>query len=219
VIIIQLSGCTGVPEMNLARVEVETSEFESLILITNALLEFSRSFFAHFERSRMMQTRAGSYRRQKVTVRWLPVELIIEIFRRVQGLLGRKDFSQAPCDSMNLDQEYCNNLQAFALSTIEWTAIAQAELLRNIILKNRSKMRRFLEALRGSQKLQGFSRGVKSLKLASAIDDNETEELGDDLVEISLYCPDVVEISCFGVNVRLESFRTSFHCISCEEGC
>jgi hypothetical protein len=41
----------------------------------------------------MMQTRARTSRRNKVTVRWLPVELIIEIFRRVQKLIGRKDFT------------------------------------------------------------------------------------------------------------------------------
>jgi hypothetical protein len=188
--------------------EIKSIEFEKFLLTTNASLHFSLSFFPHLGRRRMMQIRAKSSRRNKVTVRWLPVELIIEIFRRVQQLIGRCDFKRDFPQSMRLEQEYHNNLLAFALSSKEWTAIAQAELFRTIILKNRSKMRRFLEALRGSQKLQGFSRDVKSLNLGSYTNDYATEELGDDLDEIALYCPNVVEISCSGVGVRLEYFRT-----------
>jgi hypothetical protein len=166
-----------------------------------------------------MQTRARSSRRNKVNVRWLPIELIIEIFRRVQKLIGRYDFKLECWKSMQLDQEYYNNLLAFALSSKEWTAIAQAELFRTIILKNRSKMRRFLEALRGSRKLQGFSRDVKSLNLGNYSNDYETEELGDDLDEFALYCPNLVDVLCWRVDVRLECFRMSFSVIFFAEGC
>ena len=157
-----------------------------------------------------MQTRSRSARRNKVTIRWLPVELIIEIFRRVQKLIGRKDFYWAGDASMALDQEYCNNLLAFALSTKEWTAIAQAELFRHIILKNRSKMGRFLEALRGNEKLRELSRGVTSLSLGSSNQIFEVEgRLGDDLDEIALYCPHLVEVSTCLVDTKLEYFRIS----------
>jgi hypothetical protein len=95
-----------------------------------------------------MQTRARSSRRNKVNVRWLPVELIIEIFRRVQELIGRCDFKLNYYQSMKLDQEFYDNLLAFALSSKEWTAIAQAELFKNVILGNRSKTVQFLKLVK-----------------------------------------------------------------------
>jgi hypothetical protein len=164
-----------------------------------------------------MQTRSKSSRSPKVTVQWLPVELIIEIFRRVQKLIGRKDFHRAGDGSMELDQEYYNNLLAFALSSKEWTAIAQAELFRTVILKDRSKMSRFLDTLRGSEKLRGLSRNVTSLNLGGRHNSYETERLGDDFKKIALYCPNLVDVKCWRVNVRLEYFRASFHIVSPED--
>jgi hypothetical protein len=149
-----------------------------------------------------MQTRFKSYPRNTVTVRWLPVELIIEIFRAVQKLIGAGE-------AWGL-QEYYNNLLAFALSSKEWTAIAQAELFRRIILRNRSMMTRFLEALRGSEKLRGFCHAVTSLHMGGEYYIYETEGLGDDLDGIALHCPNLIEISCCRVHVRLEYFRTLF---------
>jgi hypothetical protein len=156
-----------------------------------------------------MQTRARSSRRNKVNVRWLPAELIIEIFRRVQKLIGRREFSQAGDVSMELDQEYYDNLVAFALGMKEWTAIAQAELFRTIILKNRREMDRFLEAVRGSEKLRELSRNVTTLNLGRQEDNHLTEGLGVDLDEIALYCPSLVDVTCWSMDVRLEYFRTS----------
>mgnify|MGYP000299813918 CR=1 FL=1 len=71
-------------------------------------------------------------------------------------------------------------------------------------------MNRFLEAVRGSEKLRGFSRNVTFLGLGCWIKNYATEGLGDDLDEISLHCPNVVEIECLLVAVRLEYFRASF---------
>jgi hypothetical protein len=51
-------------------VEINLIEFEKFLLITNASLDFSPSFFPHLGRSRMMQTRARSAPRQKVTAHW-----------------------------------------------------------------------------------------------------------------------------------------------------
>ena len=110
---------------------------------------------------------------------------------------------------MKLDQEYYNNLLAFALSSKEWTAIAQAELFRTIILKNRSKMGRFLDAVRGDEKFRGYSSAVTLLNFGSQDNDYETEGLGDDLDEIALYCPNLVDVTCWKVDIRLEYFRTS----------
>jgi hypothetical protein len=152
----------------------------------------------------MMETRARTSRRNKVTVRWLPFELIIEVFRRVQKSI---EFSQAAQSSITLNQEYNDNLLAFALSSREWTAIAQAELFRHVILKNRNKTIGFLDALRGSEKLRGFSHAVTSLNFGSQYAYYKTEGLGDDLDEIALYCPNVVEVSTLYVDVRLEYFR------------
>jgi hypothetical protein len=138
---------------------------------------------------------------------WIPVELILEIFRQVQKLIGRCDFQLDYRQSMLRDQEYNNNLLAFALSSKEWTAIAQAELFRHVILKHRNKTGGFLDALRGSETLRGFSRAVTSLNFGSPYAYYKTEGLGDDLDEIALYCPNVVEVSTFQVDVRLEYFR------------
>jgi hypothetical protein len=112
---------------------------------------------------------------------------------------------------MRLNQEYYNNLLAFALSSKEWTAIAQAELFRHITMKDRIKMNRFLEAVRGSEKLRGFSRAVTSLNLGNYAHGYKVEGLGDDLGEIAFYCPNLVDVSCWNVDVRLEYFRASFH--------
>jgi hypothetical protein len=155
-----------------------------------------------------MQTRARSSRRHAVNVRWIPVELIIEIFRAAQKLIGRCDFKEDCFESMQLDQEYYNNLLAFALSSKEWTAIAQAELFKHIIFKNRSNMTRFLEAVRGSEKLRVMSSDVTSLNMGGELDIYETERLGDDLDGIALHCPNLIEISCGRANVRLEYFST-----------
>jgi hypothetical protein len=134
-------------------------------------------------------------------------------------LIGRKDFELNGWTSMKLHQEYHNNLLAFALSSREWTAIAQAELFRHIILKNRNKTGQFLEAVRGSEKLRGFSGDVKSLNLGYRHNDYETEGLGDDLDEIALYCPNMVEISCYGVDVRLGYFGASFRLLHFAQTC
>jgi hypothetical protein len=161
-----------------------------------------------------MQTRARSSRRNKVTVQWLPVELIIEIFRRVQKLIGRCDFKQDCWESMRLDQEYCNNLLAFALSSKEWTTIAQAELFRNIILNNQSKTGQFLESVRMSKELRSHAESSLSIRFGrEERGDYDALELEDELDEIALYCPNVVEISCYRVIMRLEYFRKSLRLI------
>jgi hypothetical protein len=195
------------------------SEIKSLIRIKfhrirNISLRHERiTRFFHFLQSTegqqgMMMTRARLARRQKVTVRWLPVELIIEIFRRVQKLIGREEFMRWGIASMKLDQEYCNNLLAFALSSKEWSAIAQAELFGHVILENRSRTSRFLDAVRGSEKLSGLCRAIKSLNLGGELYIYPTEGLGDDLDGIALHCPNLIEISCGRVQVRLEYFGT-----------
>jgi hypothetical protein len=195
---------------NIVQIEIKTIEFEKFLLITNASLEFSFSFFAHLGRSRMMQNRARSSRRNKVTVRWLPVELIIEIFRRVQKLIGRYDFKLNWKQSMKLDQEYCNNLLAFALMRQEWTAIAQAELFRNIILNDQSKTGQFLKLVRGNMELRRYADSATSIRFGHlTVGDYDAEGLDDDLNEIALYCPNVVEISCFRVDVKLDYFSMS----------
>jgi hypothetical protein len=168
----------------------------------------------------MMQTRAPASGRQKVTVRWLPVELIIEIFRAVQKLIGRFEFKLRYRLSMRLDQEYHNNLLAFALSSKEWTAIAQAELFKNVILRNRSKTGQFLKLVRDNKELRRYADSVTSIRFGEwTVGDHEVEGLGDDLDEITLYCPNVVEVSCYEVNVTPVYFRTSFHLMFSEEAC
>jgi hypothetical protein len=167
----------------------------------------------------MMQTQARSSRRRKVTVRWLPVELIIEIFRAVQKLIGRRDFKLGWYTSMALEQEYHNNLLAFALSSKEWTAIAQAELFKNLILGNRRKTGRLLELVRDKKGFRNRAENAISIRFGE-----DTEVLyqatgsDNDLNKIALCCPNVVEISCYRVDVKLEYFRTSLSLIFFAEG-
>jgi hypothetical protein len=61
---------------------------------------------------------------------WIPVEIILEIFRAVQALIERYGFTANGVLSKRRDQTYYNNLLAFALSSKEWTDIAQEELFR-----------------------------------------------------------------------------------------
>ncbi len=121
---------------------------------------------------------------------------------------------------MRLDQEYCNNLLTFALSSKEWTAIAQAELVRNIILKNRSKTGQFLKLVRENNDFRNNAEGTVSLRFGSEDEGGyDAEGLGDDLDEITLYCPNVVEISCYSMDFRPEYFRTLYHLTFFEERC
>jgi hypothetical protein len=169
----------------------------------------------------MMQTRARSSRRQKVTVRWLPVELIIEIFRAVQKLIERYGFKPGSYESTLRHQEYYNNVLAFALSSKDWTAIAQAELFKNLFLGNRTKTRQFLELVRENKESRSYAGSAMSIRFGGGDfgNDYDAEGLDASLHEIALYCPGVVEIWCYRVDVRLEYFRTSFSLIFFAEGC
>ncbi len=151
---------------------------------------------------------------------WLPVELILEIFRAVQKLIGRYDFKREWLLSMKFEQEYYNNLLAFALSSKEWTAIAQAELFRNIILRNRSKTGQFLELVRERKEFRSHAESAISVTFGRQYQgDYDVMGLDGDLEEIALYCPNIVEISCYRVDVKLEYFRASFSLAFFDEGC
>jgi hypothetical protein len=150
---------------------------------------------------------------------WIPVELILEIFRAVQKLIGRYDFKQNCYTSMMLDQEYHNNLLAFALSCKEWTAIAQSELFRNVILRNRSKTGQFLELVRERKEFRSHAESAISIRFGGQSQGGyDAMGLDGDLEEIALYCPNIVEISCYLVDVRLEYFRASYISYSLERG-
>jgi hypothetical protein len=122
---------------------------------------------------------------------------------------------------MRLDQEYYDNLLAFALSSKEWTAIAQAELFRNVILRNRSKTVQFLKLVRENKERRSHGESTISIRFGGEEQGGDYDTIGLDaaLYEIALCCPGVVEISCVHVNIRLEYFRTSFHLIFSEEAC
>jgi hypothetical protein len=153
-------------------------------------------------------------------VQWLPVELIIEIFRAVQKLIGQYDFELDWNQSMKLDKEYHDDLLAFALSSKEWTAIAQAELFKKVILRNESETEQFLQLMRENKELRSHAEGAVSIRFGGQSQgDYDAEGLDDDLDEIALYCPTVVEISCYRVDVRLEYLRTSFSLLLFAEGC
>jgi hypothetical protein len=146
---------------------------------------------------------------------WIPIELILEIFS--QKLIGRCDFRICSFESMRLDQAYNNNLLNFALTCKEWSAIAQSELFKNLILGSRRDTGRFLELVGGSATFRGYASGTSTLRVGHAYADYEVDGLSGDLDEIALRCPNVVEISCFKVSIKLEIFRTSFHLVFCEE--
>ncbi len=135
-------------------------------------------------------------------------------------MIGRYDFKLNHVQSMRDDREYYDNLLAFALSSKEWTAIAQAELFRNIILKNRSKTEQFLKLVRENKDISSHAQSATSIRVGGRPqEDYDATGLGDHLDEIALYCPNVVEISCFKVSIKLESFRTSLHLVFCEAEC
>jgi hypothetical protein len=174
-----------------------TTKVPLSFFIANALPRFPSSRIVIGERI-LQQYRTTGVITDEDSMIWIPVEIILEIFRAVQKLIEAGGAWEL--------QEYHDNLLAFALSNKEWTAIAQAELFRHVKLKNRSKMNRLLEAARGSEKLRGFSCDVTSLQLGYHTHDYEVEGLGDDLDEIALYCPNIVDVTCCKVDVRLEYF-------------
>jgi hypothetical protein len=138
---------------------------------------------------------------------WIPVELILEIFRAVQKLIGRDEFKLRPRSSMLLDQGYYDNLVKYALTCKEWTPIAQSELFKNLILKDRAQTGRFLELVGGSAMFKDYAQSTSTLRLGCSRGHYEVDGLSGDLDKIALCCPTVVEISCYEVDVRVEYFR------------
>jgi hypothetical protein len=149
----------------------------------------------------------------------IPVELTLGIFRQVQKLIGRHEFELAPAQSLFLDQEYNDNLLQYALACKEWTAIAQSELFKNPLLRDRTQTRRFLELVRGSAMFKEYAVQSTSLKLGLSHVNYKVDGLSGDLDEIALYCPNLVEISCLRLDVRLEYFRVSFSLMHSGETC
>jgi hypothetical protein len=137
----------------------------------------------------------------------LPVELIFSIFRDVRRLIGQRDFKHDAWGSMKAADEYMENLLAFALTYREWTTVAQSELLKNMILSGKPQAERLIGILKGSEALREYARAARQIRFGQRHQNYDGGKFNEMLNEIALYCPNVVEISCSGVPVRLEYFR------------
>jgi hypothetical protein len=140
---------------------------------------------------------------------WIPPELILQMYREVNLALGQRDFRINALAAMNLDQEYYRNLLAYALIGREWTAIAQAELFTNLILRTRAQTGQFLEMLRKNPELRAQAEGIRRIRLGRDGGNYAGSNLKAVFDNLAVYCPNIVEVSCCRVSVELACFRMS----------
>jgi hypothetical protein len=168
--------------------------------------------------------------------------------RAVKTLIGGHDFKSNPLKSVKLEDDYNRNLLDFALISKKWTAEAQNELFKNIVLKNRRKTRQFLELVKESKTFEDYAKMAVSIRFGgtgkwSYLFDEPTchnhpryemcrrwgaspaevvarEDECEDLKKIAVYCCDAIEISCYEVEyLKVEFFSRSFYLIRVGDTC
>jgi hypothetical protein len=139
----------------------------------------------------------------------IPNELKLQILHHHRDLLPNLPFTTHPNQAMARDDEYNVFLLRLALFHGEWTAVAQSELFHRIILVNERKTELLLKLLREKEVFADYAKSAQSVRLGGGrYVRYDGTGLKDSLDELASYCPEIVELSCYGVrNVRLEYFR------------
>jgi hypothetical protein len=145
----------------------------------------------------------------------LPMELLLAIFRLVKQLIGQIDFKLDGYLSMQYESEYYRELLSYALVHRSWVGLAQSELFRRVVLRNKKKTELLLNVLRTREELAEYAHNSIAIRFGTASNTlwpkYDGEGLKDALDEIKDYCPEIVEISCVSMTrVQLGDFRTLY---------
>jgi hypothetical protein len=140
----------------------------------------------------------------------LPTELNLNILHHVRDSTPTLKFSYYAVGSMRQASAYNEFLLLMALYHRHWTAVAQSELFHHIILKDRDKTRLLLKLLRkrGNGVIRTYAEKASSMRLGyNGSPNQDYDRLEEHLDELAGYCPNIVEISCAGINNKFSDFR------------
>jgi hypothetical protein len=140
----------------------------------------------------------------------LPTELNLNILHHVRDSISNATILSDMSTAMTHGVEYNRFLLLMALYHRDWTASAQSELFRQIILVNEDKTQLLLKLLseEGDNSFRKYAQSASSIIMGRLFGRaNYYEGWKDHLDELAEYCPNIVEISCACVNTKLSDFR------------
>lgn len=137
----------------------------------------------------------------------LPVELWINVFRDVRQSIGVISFGMEAETSMYNEALYVNNLLNFCRVQKGWTAIAQLELFRHIILINDKKALLCFKLLEEKEELRNCIKSVRFGEQYVCGCRSHGETLKKVHNQIMECCPNIHHVSCSSMSIQLEIFR------------
>jgi hypothetical protein len=142
----------------------------------------------------------------------LPVELRLPIIHHIRDSIPWPSFEEVDASgSIGALKEFYKVIIALSRYHPEWTPIAQSELFRNIYAGDEKGMKLLLQLLRGDGKFREYTKHSRS-----ALIGEPNRQWGDSgrlegyLGKLAEYCPDLEELSCYDMQVRLVGFGTSY---------
>jgi hypothetical protein len=141
----------------------------------------------------------------------LPVELQLQTIHHIRHSIPASLFEHDADEAIKALEELYEVLIALSLYHREWTAIAQSELFRNLYIRDAEKMKSLLDLLHGSEESRGNIKHIRTAILGERSGHwRFAGGRSDDLDELADYCPDLAEMSCYGMDLELAQFRTSW---------
>jgi hypothetical protein len=92
-------------------------------------------------------------------------------------------------------------------------------IIQEFAFKESKEDRAIFELVRGSATFEKYAKSTIALRLGSDASIYHETGLDSDLDEIAHFCPNLVEISCYDVSLKLEYFGTSINLIQYERAC
>jgi hypothetical protein len=139
----------------------------------------------------------------------LPVELQLQTIHHIRDSIPASLFEHDADEAIRAIEEFYEVLIALSLYHREWTAIAQSELFRNLYIRDAEKMKSLLDLLHGSEESRGNIKHSRSAVFGGNLYWYFPGGRDDDLDELADYCPDLAEMSCYRMDLKLAEFRTS----------
>jgi hypothetical protein len=139
----------------------------------------------------------------------LPVELRLPIIHHIRDSMPSSLFEDDAHGWIRGNQRFYKVLIALSLYHREWTTIAQSELFRNVYIQVPEKLKSLLDLLHGSEESRDYMKHNRSAVLGGNRYWLYSGGRRDDLDELADYCPDLVEMSCYDMNIQLVEFRSS----------
>ncbi len=140
----------------------------------------------------------------------LPLELRLPIIHHIRDSIPSPLFEDHAQGWIYAIEELYKALIALSLYHREWTAIAQSELFKNLYIRDAEKMKSLLDLLHGSEESRDYMKHSRSAVFGGNLYWYFPGGRDDDLDELADYCPDLAEMSCYRMDLKLAEFRTSF---------